>query len=173
MGFTDGIGRGRLEFLFQGAEKRTEDVHHKTLGGGDGATPNGPGCDGVHTHMTNTRITDPEVLELRYPVRLNGFALRPQTGGAGRHRGGDGLLRRYTLLAPLSVTLLADRRLRAPFGLHGGHDGARGETRVDGVLQPSRFELEAAAGTQIEVRTPGGGGYGAPAGTPKTSGSDA
>lgn len=136
--------------------------YYETIAGGDGATAGAEGRSGVHTHMTNTRITDPETLELRFPLRLDAFSLRPGSGGAGAHRGGDGVIRRFTLLAPLQVSMLSDRRVRPPHGLHGGHPGAVGETRVDAVAQPGRFTRALPAGATISILTPGGGGFGSP-----------
>ena len=136
--------------------------YYETIAGGDGATPTAPGRSGVHTHMTNTRITDPETLELRFPIRLEAFALRPGSGGTGAQPGGDGLVRTFTLLRPLQVSMLADRRVRPPFGLEGGHAGAPGETLVDGRPRPGRFSEALPAGATISIQTPGGGGYGAP-----------
>ena len=91
--------------------------YYETIGGGAGAGPGFDGASGVHTHMTNTRITDPEVLEARHPVRLVEFALRRGSGGAGRWRGGDGLVRRYEFLAPVTLSLLTERRETRPNGL--------------------------------------------------------
>jgi len=117
--------------------------------------------------MTNTRITDAEVLEARHPVRLCEFALRRGSGGAGRFRGGDGLCRSYEFLAPVTVSLLCERRVLAPYGLAGGQPGARGRNSVvksDGEPQqlPGRVTLELAAGDRLRIETPGGGGYGPP-----------
>lgn len=136
--------------------------YYETIAGGDGATASAEGRSGVHTHMTNTRITDPETLELRFPVRLDAFSLRPGSGGVGAHRGGDGVIRQFTLLAPLQVSMLSDRRVRPPHGLQGGHPGAVGETRVDGATQPGRFTRALPAGATISILTPGGGGFGSP-----------
>jgi len=141
--------------------------YYETVGGGSGAVPGGPGASCVHVHMTNTRITDAEVLESRYPVRLETFARRRGSGGAGRWPGGDGLVRRYRFLAPVTVTLLTERRVVAPFGLAGGAPGARGRNRVeraDGRLEevPGHATLELAAGDALVLETPGGGGYAAP-----------
>jgi 5-oxoprolinase (ATP-hydrolysing) len=141
--------------------------YYETIGGGAGAGADFPGASGVHVHMTNTRITDPEVLESRYPVRLLEFALRTGSGGNGAQRGGDGLVRRYGFLAPVSVTLLTERRERAPFGLAGGAPGARGRNLVvrgGGVPEEvgSKVNLHLEAGDELWVETPGGGGFGAP-----------
>ncbi|MCB9591350.1 MAG: hydantoinase B/oxoprolinase family protein [Sandaracinaceae bacterium] len=139
--------------------------YYETIAGGAGAGPGFSGTSGVHTHMTNTRITDPEVLEDRFPVRLRRFALRAGSGGAGRFRGGDGVVRELEALAPLSFTILSERRARAPFGLAGGGDGARGRNVLerDGEERElgGRAALELAVGDRVRVETPGGGGYGA------------
>jgi len=141
--------------------------YYETIGGGAGAGDGFAGASGVHTHMTNTRITDVEVLEARHPVRIDTFALRRGSGGRGRWPGGDGLVRRYVFLAPVTASLLGERRDAAPWGLAGGEPGARGENRVvraDGREEalPGRARVSLAAGDALEVRTPGGGGYGAP-----------
>jgi len=140
--------------------------YYETLGGGAGAGPECDGASGVHTHMTNTRITDAEVLEERYPVRLETFALRRGSGGRGRWRGGDGLVRRYRFLAPVEVSLLTERRAVAPWGLDGGEPGAPGRNaveRADGGIEelPGKATARLAAGDALVVETPGGGGYGA------------
>jgi 5-oxoprolinase (ATP-hydrolysing) len=140
--------------------------YYETIAGGDGATADHDGRSGVHTHMTNTRITDPEILELRFPVRLDAFALRRGSGGNGTHRGGDGLVRQFTLLRDLQVSLLSDRRTSVPFGLAGGAPGAAGQTVVNGKPRPGRFSEALQAGSTIRVETPGGGGFGASPGDP-------
>jgi len=141
--------------------------YYETVGGGGGAVRGHDGESGVHTHMTNTRITDPEVLEHRYPVRLHRFALRRNSGGPGRWRGGDGLIREYEFLAPLELSILSQHRVSAPFGMAGGGDGAVGRQvmlRADGT----RHELGGIDGCDVEpgdrlvLETPGGGGWGEP-----------
>ena len=134
--------------------------YYETIGGGAGAGEGFDGASGVHTHMTNTRITDPEVLEARFPVRLVRFELRRGSGGAGRRRGGDGLVREIEFLEPMRVSVLSQRRTRAPFGLAGGQPGARGVNRIDGRERPGAFSAEVPAGGRVCVETPGGGGYG-------------
>jgi len=134
--------------------------YYETLGGGAGAGPDWDGASAVHTHMTNTRITDPEVLESRYPVRLWQFAIRRGSGGAGRHRGGDGLVRELEALVPLSVSIIAERRVRAPYGLAGGLPGACGRSTIAGRVIGSRGAAEVRPGDRIVIETPGGGGYG-------------
>ncbi|MCP4035507.1 MAG: hydantoinase B/oxoprolinase family protein, partial [bacterium] len=139
--------------------------YYETIGGGAGAGPDFDGASAVHTHMTNTRITDAEVLEDRYPVRLVRFAVREGSGGAGRRRGGAGIERCYEFTANLRATLLTERRVLAPYGLEGGADGARGSNRViraDGSAQElgAKCAVDLAPGDRLLVQTPGGGGYG-------------
>jgi 5-oxoprolinase (ATP-hydrolysing) len=139
--------------------------YYETIGGGAGAGPDFEGASGVHTHMTNTRITDPEVLESRHPVRLLRFALRTGSGGRGRRRGGDGLVREYLFLAPLHVTLLCERRERSPYGLAGGEAGARGRNTLrrvgaDWEALPGRCSVHVDRGDRLRIETPGGGGFG-------------
>jgi 5-oxoprolinase (ATP-hydrolysing) len=141
--------------------------YYETIGGGAGAGSGFDGASGVHTHMTNTRITDPEVLESRHPVRLLEFSLRRGSGGAGRWRGGDGLVRRYEFLTPVTVSLLTQRRETRPYGLAGGEPGQPGRNTLlprDGEprVLPHRVTLELAAGDRLLVETPGGGGFGRP-----------
>ncbi|MEM7812736.1 MAG: hydantoinase B/oxoprolinase family protein [Planctomycetota bacterium] len=141
--------------------------YYETLCGGSGATADADGADAVHTHMTNTRLTDPEVLEHRHPVRLRRFAVRHGSGGGGRRRGGDGVVRELEFLRPLSVSMLAERRgAYRPFGLDGGDAGEVGVAtliRSGGVEEPlgGRFSLDVRAGDVLRIETPGGGGFGA------------
>ena len=142
--------------------------YYETIGGGAGGGESWSGASCVHTHMTNTRITDAEVLESRYPVRLVEFSRRRGSGGAGRHPGGDGLVRTYEFLEPVTVTLLTERRTRPPFGLAGGLPGAPGRNRLvraDGehVPLPGHAEVAVQTGDRLTLETPGGGGFGAPA----------
>ncbi|MBK7825448.1 hydantoinase B/oxoprolinase family protein [Nannocystis sp.] len=139
--------------------------YYETLGGGAGACAGHAGRSGVHTHMTNTRVTDPEVLEARYPVRLWRFGLRSGSGGAGRWSGGEGLVRELEFLRPMQVAILSQRRERAPFGLEGGSPGAVGRNLLDERALPGRVAVVVAAGQRLRIETPGGGGFGAaPAG---------
>jgi 5-oxoprolinase (ATP-hydrolysing) len=139
--------------------------YYETLCGGAGAGPDFDGASAVHTHMTNSRLTDPEVLEWRYPVRVMRFEIRKGTGGRGAHPGGDGVVRELEFLEPMQAAILSNRRRVAPFGLNGGGDGARGENRVirrDGreELLGATAELMLEAGDRLIIATPGGGGYG-------------
>ncbi len=134
--------------------------YYETLAGGAGATCKAPGASAVHTHMTNTRITDPEVLERRFPVRLHRFEIRAHSGGKGAMSGGDGVIREFELLEPLAVSFLAERRSLAPFGLEGGAPGMRGKNLVNGVEVPGRAHFQLKAGDVVCLMTPGGGGFG-------------
>ena len=134
---------------------------YETLGGGQGASAAGPGPDAVHVGMSNTRNTPIESLERAYPIVIERYAVRRGSGGAGRHRGGDGIVRAYRVLAPCTVTLLTERRARAPRGANGGADGARGENLLNGVPLPAKCRRELVPGDVVEIRTPGGGGWGA------------
>ena len=139
--------------------------HYETLCGGAGAGDGFPGADAVHVHMTNSRLTDPEILETRFPVRLDAFAIRRGSGGSGRWRGGDGIERRLTFLEPMTVALLANSRRVAPSGLNGGGDGLVGEQwveRADGRVEPLAGcdRAEMGVGDVFVIRTPGGGGFG-------------
>ena len=136
--------------------------YYETIGGGTGATPDGPGEDAVHSHMTNTRLTDVEVLESCYPVRLERFSIRAESGGVGLHRGGNGIVRQVLALKRLDVSLVTSRRTTHPFGLQGGGHGKAGENwliRRDGqtVPLPSSALLSIETGESILIQTPGGG----------------
>jgi 5-oxoprolinase (ATP-hydrolysing) len=141
--------------------------YYETICGGTGATVDHAGADAVHSHMTNTRITDPEVLERRYPVRLRRFAVRRGTGGAGRHRGGDGAVREIELLEPVELSVLSQHRVEEPYGMAGGGPGARGRQRLvrasgETVELGSIDGCHAEPGDRLIVETPGGGGWGEP-----------
>jgi len=139
--------------------------YYETLCGGAGAGPDFDGAAAVHTHMTNSRLTDPEVLELRYPVLVQAFGVRHGSGGTGPHTGGDGAVRRLKFLEPMQAAILSGRRTVAPFGLAGGGDGAPGRNRLERA-DGTREELggcaamEVGAGDVLVIETPGGGGYG-------------
>jgi len=141
--------------------------YYETICGGSGATKDADGADAVHTHMTNTRLTDPEVIERRYPVRLHEFSIRRGSGGAGRKRGGDGIVRRIEFLKPLTVSLLTERRGDyAPFGLEGGEPGQIGVNRLrksgseTEEQLPGKMQLDVSVGDVLTIETPGGGGFG-------------
>ena len=139
--------------------------YYETICGGAGATADTDGADGVHTHMTNSRLTDPEILERRFAVRVEAFALRRGSGGDGAHRGGDGVVRRIRFLAPMEAALLSTRREHAPRGVAGGSSAKPGRQRLitaAGAVKdlPGCFSLAVQPGDAIEIETPGGGGFG-------------
>ena len=135
-------------------------AYYETLGGGAGATARRPGADGVHTHMTNSKCTDPEILETRFPVRIRRFSLRHGSGGRGRLRGGDGLIRELEFLAPMRVSVISERRLVAPYGMRGGGSGATGMNLLNGKQIAHRVTVQVAPGDILRVETPGGGAWG-------------
>lgn len=141
-------------------------VYYETIGGGHGASPFGDGLSARHSHMTNTLNTPTEALEMTYPLRVWRYSLRPDSGGAGRHRGGHGILREYEFLAPATVTVNAERRQRAPYGLQGGADARAGHNTLirDGVSQtmPAKFTTNVQPGDRLIIATAGGGGWGKP-----------
>jgi N-methylhydantoinase B len=134
--------------------------YYETVGGGMGAGRDGGGHSGVQTHMTNTLNTSIEVLETRYPLRVSRYALRRGSGGAGQRHGGDGLIRELEFLSPARVTLLTERRRRAPWGLGSGQAGAPGRNLLNGRELPPKTALEVASGDRLTLETPGGGGWG-------------
>jgi N-methylhydantoinase B/oxoprolinase/acetone carboxylase alpha subunit len=140
-------------------------AYYETLGGGMGGRLGLPGLSGVHTHMSNTRNTPVEAIEHYLPLRIRRYALRQGSGGAGAFPGGEGLVREYEFLTDTSVTVLSERRLRAPYGAQGGAPGAIGRNtliRRDGSEQVLRgkTELHVQPGDRLRIETPGGGGYG-------------
>ncbi len=139
-------------------------AYYETIAGGSGGRPNSDGVSGVHTHMTNSLNTPIEALEYAYPFRVRRYAYRMGSGGSGRFRGGDGLVREIELLAPAQVTILSDRRSFAPYGLAGGSAGATGKNNIveDGVERslPGKCTLGARTGDIVRIETPGGGGWG-------------
>ncbi|XP_058731436.1 5-oxoprolinase 1-like [Vicia villosa] len=141
--------------------------YYETIGGGSGAGPSWEGTSGVQCHMTNTRMTDPEIFEQRYPVILHKFGLRANSGGDGLHRGGDGLLREIEFRRPVTVSILSERRVHAPRGLKGGKDGARGANYIlkkdkRKVYLGGKNSVEVFPGEILQILTPGGGGWGSP-----------
>ena len=156
--------QGSMNNFTFGDERRQ---YYETLCGGAGATAGRDGASAIHTHMTNSRLTDPEILERRFPVRMEHFGVRAGSGGVGLHRGGDGARRRIRFLAPLEAALLSTRRTHAPQGIAGGGPAVAGRQRLirlDGSIEelPGCFSVSVAAGEAIEIETPGGGGFGAP-----------
>ena len=138
--------------------------YYETICGGAGAGPGFCGASAVHSHMTNTAITDPEVLERRYPVRLHRFAQRPGSGGVGQYPGGDGIVRELEFLEPVSVSLLTQHRKKGPYGCLGGGRGSPGAQRLirAGAVTSldSLASLEAQRGDRLIIETPGGGAWG-------------
>jgi 5-oxoprolinase (ATP-hydrolysing) len=140
-------------------------AYYETIAGGAGAGPDWHGQSAVHTHMTNTRITDPEVLEQRYPVLLREFSIRKGSGGKGEFKGGDGVIREIEFLVPLKVAVLSERRVFAPYGMNGGEPGQKGENLLiknDGseINLGGKNQFEAKPGDRLRILTPGGGGAG-------------
>jgi N-methylhydantoinase B len=135
--------------------------YYETIGGGCGAGCRHAGQTAIQSHMTNTLNTPVEVLEMNFPLRVNRYQVRPDSGGAGKQRGGDGLIREFVFLAPAHVTLLTERRRHAPWGLAGGGNGACGENLHGDERLPAKASFEVASGDCLSVYTPGGGGWGA------------
>jgi 5-oxoprolinase (ATP-hydrolysing) len=142
--------------------------YYETIGGGSGASSTAHGADAVHTHMTNTRLTDPEIFESRYPVRLKQFSIRKGSGGKGQYQGGDGIIRRIEFLKPLELSLLTQRRGKyVPYGIEGGQAGAAGINTLKRKGEPdeellSQVKLNVEPGDELTIKTPGGGGFGKP-----------
>ena len=155
--------QGTMNNLTFGDEARQ---YYDPICGGAPAGPDFDGADAVHTHMTNSRLTDPEVLEWRFPVLVDGFSIRRGSGGSGRHPGGDGVIRRVKFRETMTAAILSDRRRIAPFGLEGGGDGQKGRNaveRADGTVEelPGTAKVTMEPGDVIVIETPGGGGWGA------------
>ena len=146
------------------------DGHHQyyeTICGGAGAGAKFAGCDAIHTHMTNSRLTDPEVLEWRYPVLVEKFAIRHGSGGKGRMSGGDGVVRHLRFRQPMTAAILAGHRRVPPFGLEGGGPGLCGRQWVERasgekIILNARDQIEMNTNDVFVIETPGGGGYGKP-----------
>ena len=154
-------------FTFGGIDPRTQKpvAYYETVSGGMGARPTMDGLSGVHTHMTNSMNTPVEALEHAYPVRMLRYSLRPESGGQGKCRGGDGVIRELRFLAKAQITVLSDRRKFPPYGLNGGEPGQRGMNvliRKDGRREelPSKFSTSVEAGDILSIQSPGGGGWG-------------
>jgi 5-oxoprolinase (ATP-hydrolysing) len=139
--------------------------NYETIAGGTGAGPGFNGCDAVQSHMTNTRMTDPEILEKRFPVRLEEFGIRAGSGGAGKWHGGNGVIRRLRFLTPVTVTTLSSHRIVPPFGVDGGKPGATGQNWAELPDDTRREmqgndEIDLPEGSVFGMATPGGGGWG-------------
>ncbi len=159
-----GAAQGTMNNFIWGNERYQ---YYETICGGAGATAQADGCSAVHTHMTNSRLTDPEVLEWRLPVVLETFHVRVGSGGVGAHRGGDGVVRRVRFAEAVEINVLAGRRRVPPYGMNGGRPGSAGVNRViraDGTSEdlPASVQLAAEPGDRFEIHTPGGGGFGPP-----------
>ena len=154
-------------FLFGKSNATPEPFgYYETIGGGAGATRGANGRSAVHQHMTNTKLTDPEEFERRYPVRLHQFAIRSGSGGAGHWRGGDGIIREIEFLEPVQATLLSQHRIVAPYGMNGGEAGQTGQQTLIGIdgkqeALPGIFTRAMQPGERIRIETPGGGGFSA------------
>jgi N-methylhydantoinase B len=153
-------GQGTMNNLTFGNARFT---YYETIAGGQGACPNADGPSGVHVAMSNTLNTPVEALELAYPLRVERYALRLGSGGAGRFWGGEGVIREITALEPCSVSIVSERRARGPAGARGGGPGSPGRNLVDGNEVPAKVTLAVDGGASVTVETPGGGGFGAAA----------
>jgi N-methylhydantoinase B len=155
--FGRALGQGTMNNVTLGTEEFT---YYETIGGGQGACPDADGPSGVHVAMSNTLNTPVEALELEFPLRVREYALRRGSGGDGRHRGGDGVVRELEALAPMRFSLIAERRRHAPPGAQGGAPGERGRDTLDGEPLPCKASGELAPGQRLRIETPGGGGQG-------------
>jgi N-methylhydantoinase B/oxoprolinase/acetone carboxylase alpha subunit len=135
-------------------------TYYETIGGGQGACPNADGPSAVHVAMSNTLTTPVEALELAYPLRVERYALRRGTGGDGKRRGGDGVVRELRVLEDCRLSILSERRTRAPRGAQGGGEGAPGRNLLNGEELPAKVTRDLEAGDVVTIETPGGGGHG-------------
>jgi N-methylhydantoinase B len=157
--FGRALGQGTMNNVTLGSE---DVVYYETIGGGQGACPDAHGPSGVHVAMSNTLNTPIEALELEFPLRMIEYALRRDSGGAGEFQGGHGVVRELEALAPLSYSLITERRRHAPPGADGGNDGAPGRNLLDGEELPAKAIGRLEPGQRLRIETPGGGGYGDP-----------
>jgi N-methylhydantoinase B len=155
--FGRAVGQGTMNNLTLGSE---EVVYYETIGGGQGACPDAEGPSAVHVAMSNTLNTPIEALELEFPLRMTEYSLRRGSGGAGKFRGGDGVVRELEALADLSYSLITERRRHAPPGAEGGEDGEPGRNSIDGEELPAKSIGRLHQGQRLRIETPGGGGYG-------------
>jgi N-methylhydantoinase B len=156
--FGRALGQGTMNNLTLGNDEFT---YYETLGGGQGACPDADGPSGVHVAMSNTLNTPVEALEMEFPLRVVQYALRRGSGGGGRHRGGDGVVREVEALAPMTFSLITERRRHAPAGACGGEDGAPGRNLLDGDELGPKATGSLQRGQRLRLETPGGGGHGA------------
>ena len=157
--FGRALGQGTMNNLTLGSD---DVVYYETIGGGQGACPDADGPSGVHVAMSNTLNTPIEALELEFPLRMTAYGLRRGSGGAGAFSGGDGVIRELEALAPLSYSLITERRRHAPPGAEGGAPGAPGRNSLDGHELPAKAIGTLEAGQRLRIETPGGGGHGRP-----------
>jgi N-methylhydantoinase B len=157
--FGRALGQGTMNNVTLGSGAFT---YYETLGGGQGACPDADGPSGVHVAMSNTLNTPVEALELEFPLRVVEYALRRGSGGDGRHHGGDGVIREIEALAPMTFSLITERRRHAPPGADGGEDGARGRNLLDGEELGPKATGSLEPGQRLRLETPGGGGCGSP-----------
>jgi N-methylhydantoinase B len=150
-------GQGTMNNVTLGNDRFT---YYETIGGGQGACPDADGPSGVHVAMSNTLSTPVEALELQYPLRLERYGLRLGSGGDGRHRGGDGVVRELRVLEDCRLSIISERRTHAPRGEHGGVPGAPGRNLLNGAPLPAKVTRDLAAGDVVTIETPGGGGWG-------------
>ena len=158
--FGRALGQGTMNNVTLGTE---DVVYYETIGGGQGACPDADGPSGVHVAMSNTLNTPIEALELEFPMRMIAATrCAGGSGGAGAFHGGDGVIREFEALAPLSYSLITERRRHAPPGADGGEDGATGRNLLDGEELPPKAIGQLEPGQRLRIETPGGGGYGSP-----------
>jgi len=152
-------GQGTMNNVTLGSDSFT---YYETIGGGQGACPGANGPSAVHVAMSNTFSTPTEALELGYPIRVERHALRLGSGGAGRHHGGDGVVRELRVLEPARLSIVSERRRHAPQGRKGGAPGAPGRNLLNGDELPAKVTRDLQPGDVVRIETPGGGGYGSP-----------
>jgi N-methylhydantoinase B len=157
--FGRAVGQGTMNNVTLGSDAV---VYYETIGGGQGACPDADGPSGVHVAMSNTLNTPIEALEMEFPMRMIEYAIRRDSGGAGEHHGGDGVIRELEALEPLSYSLITERRRHAPPGADGGEDGAPGRNLLDGEELPPKAIGKLEPGQRLRIETPGGGGFGKP-----------
>ncbi len=160
---TPAASHGSMNNIAMGARRQNGNWdYYETIGGGMGAGPLGGGLHGIQTHMTNTLNTPVEALEMRFPLHITHYGIRHGSGGGGKFPGGDGLVREFEFLEETEVTLLTERRSKAPWGLHGGGDGRSGVNLHNGQSLPGKIHLTVQPGDRLTIETPGGGGWGKP-----------